>query len=285
MKKLIISETQYKRLVNNLITEEVIFQNPEDKSDQTPHMMDFLSNLSDTIRIASGKDLYVSKIEKSIIYLDKSKYTEEEKKVINDKSKKYFEIRKNPPKSFGTEELSFFFDYGESTDLADIKDRRPKLIDIEPIKNVYSNDDSNVASGLIYPTPGARGFGIVKDPGSGLPQVHNGHDYAVPQGTELYMIMKGTVTQSEIDTTNGCGGKLKIKMEDGTSSTFCHLLKRYKKVGDIVEPNELVALTGGQKGTVGQGYSYSPHIHYELEVGDKKVNPIPDAEKYWRIKK
>jgi len=58
-----------------------------------------------------------------------------------------------------------------------------------------------------------------------------------------------------------------------------------KKVGDIVEPNELVALTGGQKGTVGQGYSYSPHIHYELEVGDKKVNPIPDAEKYWRIKK
>ena len=113
---------------------------------------------------------------------------------------------------------------------------------------------------------------------------HYGEDYPVKQGTEIYSKMGGVVLKAEI-TSNNCGGTLNIKMDDGTTSKFCHLSKIFVKKGDKISKNNLIALSGGKRGSTGAGSSTGPHIHYGLKNSRGiTVDPVGKEEKYWGIK-
>ena len=84
MKRIILTENQYKRLIKkNLNEQKIVFSNPKDEFDITNQMMQLLIHLEFFIDTIANKFLYIDKVENGIIYIDSAKYTKEEKDLIN----------------------------------------------------------------------------------------------------------------------------------------------------------------------------------------------------------
>jgi hypothetical protein len=84
MKRIILTEEQYKRLIKkNLNEQKIVFSNPKDEFDITNQMMQLLIHLEFFIDTIANKFLYIDKVENGIIYIDSAKYTKEEKDLIN----------------------------------------------------------------------------------------------------------------------------------------------------------------------------------------------------------
>jgi flagellum-specific peptidoglycan hydrolase FlgJ len=84
MKRIILTEYQYKRLIKkNLNEQKIVFSNPKDEFDITNQMMQLLIHLEFFIDTIANKFLYIDKVENGIIYIDSVKYTKEEKDLIN----------------------------------------------------------------------------------------------------------------------------------------------------------------------------------------------------------
>jgi murein DD-endopeptidase MepM/ murein hydrolase activator NlpD len=77
---------------------------------------------------------------------------------------------------------------------------------------------------------------------------------------------KGTVTRSGWDF--GYGNVIEVQHAEGFSTRYAHLSKRIAQVGDVVE-------RGGVLGEVGStGRSTGPHLHYEVFIRDRVINPV-----------
>jgi len=84
MKRIIIRESQYKRLVKQRLNEQkIVFKDSKDEYDVTNEMMQLLIHLKFYIDTIANKDLYIDKVENGIVYIDSTKYTKEEKDLIN----------------------------------------------------------------------------------------------------------------------------------------------------------------------------------------------------------
>lgn len=120
-------------------------------------------------------------------------------------------------------------------------------------------------------------FGINR-PGLDKPgKTHPGIDLTAASGTEVYSPQNGVVIDSAI-RNDACGGTLYIDHKNGFKSRFCHLKQIDVKVGDKVETGQKVALSGGGKNEVGHGFSTGPHLHFEVYLDGKLVNPITYVE-------
>lgn len=64
------------------------------------------------------------------------------------------------------------------------------------------------------------------------------------------------------------GGMIKIKHDDGTTALYGHLSETYVHQGEKVKAGQVIA----RQGSTGQ--STGPHLHFELEVGGRVVNPL-----------
>ena len=84
MKRIILTESQYKRLVKQKLNEYIVYSNPNDKNDVTPDISLYLGTLGQNLKLKHDINTYVSKIEDGIIYLVADKYNEEQKKTISD---------------------------------------------------------------------------------------------------------------------------------------------------------------------------------------------------------
>lgn len=95
---------------------------------------------------------------------------------------------------------------------------------------------------------------------------HKGVDVAAPIGTYVYAIADGQVTMAK--RNGSAGNEIRIKHKNGVESRYMHMQKRTVKVGDKVKAGQLI-------GTVGDtGNATGPHLHFQLQVGGKAVNPI-----------
>ena len=84
MKRIILTETQYKRLIKKRLNEqEVVFKDPKDEYDITNEMMQLLIHLKFYVDTMANKSLYIDKVENGVIYIDSTKYTKEERDLIN----------------------------------------------------------------------------------------------------------------------------------------------------------------------------------------------------------
>ena len=97
-------------------------------------------------------------------------------------------------------------------------------------------------------------------------RLHAGTDFAAPHGTPIYATADGVVVQA--DWSSGYGRLIKIQHEFGIETRYAHLSKIRVKVGQRVSRGERI----GDMGNTGR--STGTHLHYEVRVGGKPVNPM-----------
>jgi len=121
----------------------------------------------------------------------------------------------------------------------------------------------------IKPLAGGRkssGFGPRKAPTKGASTYHKGQDWATPVGTPIYASSGGTVAKA--GWGSGYGYVVYINHTDGRQTRYAHCSKVLVKVGQTVKQGEKIALSGNT------GISSGPHLHFEMLIGGKQVNPL-----------
>ena len=121
----------------------------------------------------------------------------------------------------------------------------------------------------IWPLSGAlhqtSGFGPRSRPTKGASTYHKGLDFATAIGTPVKASCGGTVAKA--GWGSGYGYVVYINHEDGRQTRYAHLSKILVKVGQKVQQGERIALSGNT------GVSTGPHLHFELLINNKQVNP------------
>lgn len=97
-------------------------------------------------------------------------------------------------------------------------------------------------------------------------RMHKGTDFAAPHGTPIYSTADGVVIHS--GWLSGYGKLVKIQHQFGIETRYAHLSKLRVKVGQRVSRGQSI----GDMGNTGR--STGTHLHYEVRVGGKAVNPM-----------
>ena len=97
-------------------------------------------------------------------------------------------------------------------------------------------------------------------------RLHAGTDFAAPHGTPIYATADGVITFS--GWQSGYGRMVKIQHEFGIETRYAHNSKLYVNVGQRVSRGQKIAAMGNT------GRSTGTHLHYEVRVGGKPVNPM-----------
>lgn len=111
------------------------------------------------------------------------------------------------------------------------------------------------------------GFGFRIDPIYKTKQMHTGMDFTADKGTEVYVTGDGYVEEIERKKW-GYGNCIIVNHGYGYKTRYAHLSAFKVKKGQKLKRGELIGLIGST------GKSTGPHLHYEVEVNGKKVNPI-----------
>ena len=112
------------------------------------------------------------------------------------------------------------------------------------------------------------GFGIRSDPFRGRAAMHAGIDLAGPMGTPIYATADGVVGRSEWNN-GGYGNLVEIDHGQGIQTRYGHLSQRIAQAGQRIHRGDLIGLMGST------GRSTGSHLHYEVRIDGRAVNPIP----------
>lgn len=97
--------------------------------------------------------------------------------------------------------------------------------------------------------------------------LHPGVDLRAPRGTKVVSLAEGVVIEVE-KIWGGYGHYVRIAHQGTLSSLYAHLDEVSVKPGQKVVAGEVI-------GTVGMtGWTTGPHLHLEVSVADKTVNPM-----------
>ncbi len=110
------------------------------------------------------------------------------------------------------------------------------------------------------------GFGYRRDPKNGGRRMHSGVDFAGPVGTALYATGDGVVIHA--GWQSGYGRLVKIQHQFGIETRSAHMSRIRVKVGQRVSRGDRIGDMGASGRVTG------PHLHYEVRVGGKAVNPM-----------
>ena len=75
------------------------------------------------------------------------------------------------------------------------------------------------------------------------------------------------VTHSDYNA-NGYGWYVIIQHDDGLETCYAHHRKNRVKVGQVVKKGQHIADTGSS------GKSTAPHLHFEIRIANKRVDPL-----------
>ena len=115
------------------------------------------------------------------------------------------------------------------------------------------------------------GYGVRSDPFQGRAAMHAGIDLSGPVGTPIYATADGTVTVAGWNS-GGYGNLVEIDHGRGIQTRYAHLQKILVQDGARVKRGDLI----GRMGSTGR--STGSHLHYEVRIDGKAVNPIPFME-------
>lgn len=124
----------------------------------------------------------------------------------------------------------------------------------------------------------ASGYGRRIDPVYKVPKFHHGMDFSCDMRTPVYATADGKVVSAR--WKQGYGWTVEIDHGYGYRTRYAHLHSFKVKAGQNVVRGEQIALSGNS------GKSTGPHLHYEVIVKGRHVNPINyyfmdlDAEGY-----
>ena len=97
-------------------------------------------------------------------------------------------------------------------------------------------------------------------------RLHGGVDLAVPEGTPVYAADNGKVIVAG-NLGDGYGNYIILDHQNGYKTLYAHNSELLVSVGDVVAQGEQIALSGNT------GNSTGPHVHFEIQVNDEKVDP------------
>jgi murein DD-endopeptidase MepM/ murein hydrolase activator NlpD len=114
------------------------------------------------------------------------------------------------------------------------------------------------------------GYGYRRDPFTRRAAMHRGLDFKGPTGSPIYAAAKGTI--SFVGRKRGYGNVVEISHGNGLMTRYAHMSRFHARVGENVEAGERIGAIGST------GRSTGPHLHFEVRVNDRAVNPRPLLE-------
>jgi murein DD-endopeptidase MepM/ murein hydrolase activator NlpD len=112
------------------------------------------------------------------------------------------------------------------------------------------------------------GYGTRTDPFRGGAARHQGIDLAAPVGTPIYATADGTVSDAGYNS-GGYGNLIKVNHGRGIETRYGHLSRILVSPGQRITRGQLI----GHMGSTGR--STGSHLHYEVRIDGRAVNPIP----------
>lgn len=113
----------------------------------------------------------------------------------------------------------------------------------------------------------ASGYGYRNDPFTKIRKFHAGMDFTAKTGTPIYATGDGIVERAD-NRASGYGNHIVLKHGFGYKTLYAHLSKYNVKKGQRVKRGDIIGFVGST------GRSEAPHLHYEVHVNGKPVNPI-----------
>lgn len=114
------------------------------------------------------------------------------------------------------------------------------------------------------------GYGVRRDPLRKSLAVHYGVDFKGSTGDVVTVAANGRVVHA--GTRAGYGNLVEVRHDNGISTRYAHLSRIDVKVGDRVARHAPIGRIGST------GRSTGPHLHYEILVFGKPVDP----RRFWR---
>jgi murein DD-endopeptidase MepM/ murein hydrolase activator NlpD len=99
-------------------------------------------------------------------------------------------------------------------------------------------------------------------------EFHSGVDWAAPMGTPIFAAGNGTI--EEIGPKGGYGKYVLIRHADGYETAYGHMIAfaRGLDVGSKVRQGQVIGFVGST------GVSTGAHVHFEIHLNDRFVNPM-----------
>ena len=140
----------------------------------------------------------------------------------------------------------------------------------------YYDDQGNSAKKFLMrnPVKGGRytsGFGDRKHPLLRRWRMHTGVDWAAPSGTPILAAGDGTIELAE--RHGGYGNYIRIRHANGFATAYGHMTRFApgSTPGTHVKQGQIIGFVGTT------GMSTGPHLHFEVLVNNKLVNPMTIA--------
>ena len=113
-------------------------------------------------------------------------------------------------------------------------------------------------------------YGVRRDPFTGAAAMHSGLDFRGPIGAPIYAAAKGKV--SYVGQRSGYGNVVEISHGNGLVTRYAHMSRFASRVGQEVAPGDVIGAIGST------GRSTGPHLHFEVRINGRAVNPRPFLE-------
>ncbi len=116
----------------------------------------------------------------------------------------------------------------------------------------------------------SSGFGVRTDPIEGGAAFHPGLDFKGPKGAPIYAAASGVV--SFTGQRQGYGNCVEVSHGNGLITRYAHMSRIIARAGSQVVAGSVIGAIGST------GRSTGPHLHFEVRINDRPVNPRPFLE-------
>jgi len=243
----------------NMTVEEVLLANPSVKE-------------TDVLKIGMELNMIVPEKQLNVVTVEEIRYTEEipfetetqksnsmytnQTKIVQEGQKGEQEVVAKVKKYNGVEKER------EIVSKTIIKEPVNKVVMVgtkSPISNIVASRGNGT---FAWPTQGS----ISSRFGTRWGRLHAGVDIANSKGTPIYAAASGTVTFAG---SSGNYGKLvKISHGNGLETRYAHMSSIVVSKGRSVKKGQLIGYMGST------GNSTGSHLHFEVRVNGKAVNPL-----------
>ena len=155
-----------------------------------------------------------------------------------------------------------------------IEEYNSKLDSIDAQMAILAMVDGNseyIGGEFLWPIPGyttiTSPFGMRFHPILHYYRMHNGIDIGATTGAPVIAANYGTVITASY--VGSYGNVVMIDHGGGIVSNYAHGSEILVKVGQVVEKGEIIMKAGST------GLSTGPHLHFEIKVNGRFVNPLP----------
>jgi hypothetical protein len=187
--------------------------------------------------------------------------------------------------AFSDPETGYYFRFADMGNVDLIKETQAHLNSIYTGIHINAKEYQNLYSGLqnkqemlmcipaVQPIENkeliraASGFGYRVHPIYKISKFHTGMDFTAPIGTPVIATGNGIIEELS-NTRRGSGNTIIINHGYGYKTVYSYLDKFNVKINQKVQRGDLIGWVGNT------GLSVAPHLHYEVILNHKPVNPV-----------